>query len=175
MVFLDVPMVQGILNSRGEVKSKQTALLEKEAFIKTIEGLIEKYKTNQEILKNLDVILPGDSDVPNLLVELEALAKAGGMMISDIKIASVETKSSSRADTAGGEGVVQKQASVNYQVIAITLVVKGDYAAFKNFLQAIETNIRLVDLESADFNATSEGAASLFDFNVVLKTYYYAK
>lgn len=174
VVFLDVPMVQGILSFRQEIKTKQQQLIEKEDLIRTVEALMEKYKDNEEILKNLDVILPEESNIPDLLVQLEALANAGGMVISDTKISTLEAKKTSKAETATtGEAAQEKTA--DYKTVTIGLVMSGDYSSMKNFLQVVEKNMRLIDVDSIIFSGQSEGGTkSLFDFDIVLKTYYYA-
>jgi Tfp pilus assembly protein PilO len=175
IVFLDVPMIQGVLASKKEVENKQILFSEKEAFIKTVERLITKYKNNEEALNKLDVILPTDSDVPNLLVEMEALANEAGSAINDINILVTDDKGTSKAETArtGGE-VSSEKTSVDYKIVRVDLTISGDYNALKKFLQAAEENMRLIDVESITFsNKTQDKSMPLFDFNVVLKTYYY--
>jgi Tfp pilus assembly protein PilO len=173
VVFLDIPIVQGVLNSRKDIVSNQNLLSERENFIKTIESLIDKYKNNEEVLKNLDNILPGDSDVPDLLVQIEAMANAGGMVVKDVNITVVDDKEASKAAAARTGAVAQEKAPSNYKTISIDLTATGDYSALKKFLQAIEENMRLIDVDSISFSGKTQGSSSLFDFNITLMTYYY--
>lgn len=173
VIFLDIPIVQSVLNSRKDIVSNQNLLSERESFIKTIENLIDKYKNNEEVLKNLDNILPGDSDVPDLLVQIEALANAGGIVVKDVNIAVVDDKEASKAAAARTGGVAQEKVPSNYKTISIDLTATGDYSALKKFLQAIEENMRLIDVDSISFSGKTQGSSSLFDFNITLRTYYY--
>jgi len=175
IIFLDVPIVQGVLNMRKEITNKQETLIKKEALIKTIEKLIDKYKNSEGVLKKLDDILPGDSDVPNLIVQIEAIAKESGMSMSDVGIAVSDQTEASKAEAVrSGGSANQEKVSVDYQAVAIDLRMSGDYAALKRFLQAVEENMRLMDIESITFSTKSrEGAGSTFEFEVVLNTYYY--
>ena len=176
VVFLDVPIIQNVLSSQKEIENKEQTLIEKEAFIKTIEGLIEKYENSKEVFKNLDIILPGDSDVPNLIVQIEAMVNQSGMKMSDIDIATADQKELSKASAARNKGDTSQEKVVSdYKIIAVDLMVNGDYIAFKKFLQTIEENMRLMNIESITFSQESQqSSGSTFEFNVILNTYYYA-
>jgi Tfp pilus assembly protein PilO len=175
IIFLDVPIVQGVLNMRKEITVKQEELVKKEAFIKTIEKLIDKYKNSEESLKKLDDILPGDSDVPNLIVQIEAIAKESGMSVGGVNIAVSNQEGASKAETVrSGGSAGQEKVVVDYQVVTINLKMSGNYATLKAFLRAVEENMRLIDIESIAFSTKSrEIIGSTFEFDMVLSTYYY--
>lgn len=175
IIFLDVPIIQSVLNVRKEITAKQEELVKKEALIKTIEKLIDKYKSSEEILKKLDYILPGDSDVPNLIVQIDAIAKESGMNVGNVDIVVSDQKGTSKAEAARSGGTTnQEKTAVDYKVVTIGLEMSGDYTALKKFLQTVEENIRLIDIESITLSTKSqEGTGSVFEFNVVLNTYYY--
>jgi Tfp pilus assembly protein PilO len=109
-----------------------------------------------------------------LLVQIEALANAGGMVVNDINIIVIDEKETSKAEAVRSGEAVQEKAPVDYKVVTVDLMMSGDYSAVKKFLQAIEDNMRLIDVESILLSTRTQGIGSLFDFNVVLKTYYYA-
>lgn len=176
VIFLDVPIIQSVLNTRKEVESKQQALSEKEIFIKNIERLIQKYKGSEDVLKNLDIILPEDSDVPNLIVQIEAIANQSGVNIVNIGISISDEKGESKAAAArSGASASQVKSVTDYKTIIVDLEVEGDYATLKSFLQVTEANMRLMNIESIEFSQKSQqDSGSVFTFNVVLNTYYYA-
>ena len=73
VIFLDVPKVQGILDSRRKVESQRQVLLEKEELMARVEKLKDKYEKNEESLEKVNYILPSEEEIPNLIVQLEAM------------------------------------------------------------------------------------------------------
>jgi Tfp pilus assembly protein PilO len=172
IVFLDVPMVQGVLNSRNEIESNQSQLVEEQNFMNLLEKLISKYKSNEDILKNLDNILPENSDISNLLVQIEALVNAGGLTTKDVHFSIADDKDASKAEIARAGNGTRTKITSNYKAVTINLVAAGDYNALKKFLQATEENMRLIDVESISISNETQGSGALFNFEIVLKTYY---
>jgi len=157
IVFLSIPTFQSISALKKQIEINQKTLDEEKVFISKVETLIEKYDLNQETFKKLDFILPGDPDVPNLIVQLEALTKDNGMILNDMQISSVE-----------GEK------TVGYGTITISLKLSGDYQTFRNFLQAAENNIRLADIDSINLVNKEDNGVFTFEYDVNLNTYYRA-
>ena len=173
VIFLDVPMVQSVLSSKKEIENNQTLLNEKQDFIKIVENLMNKYKSSEEVLKNLDNILPNDSDVPDLLVQIEALANDGGVVLKDVNISTVDDKGVSKAEAVRTGDTTQEKTPSSYKTVTVDLIGTGDYNALRKFLQAIGENMRLIDVDSIVLSGKTQGLGSLFDFEIILKTYYY--
>jgi len=158
IIFLDIPMVQNVLNINKDINVQQNLFDEKSEFIQTVKKLAEKYTGNEGVFKQLDFILPDNQDEPNLIVQLETIANNSGIVLSNIAI--VEEKKE--------EGKTSDYGTAN-----INLKLSGSYESFKSFLETVENNLRLIDIDSIDFNAQiKEGMVANFDFNVILKTYY---
>ena len=173
VIFLDVPMVQSVLSSKKEIENNQTLLNERQDFIKIVENLMNKYKSSEEVLKNLDNILPNDSDVPDLLVQIEALANDGGVVLKDVNVSTVDDKGVSKAEAVRTGDTTQEKTPSSYKTVTVDLIGTGDYNALRKFLQAIEENMRLIDVDSIVLSGKTQGLGSLFDFDIILKTYYY--
>ena len=158
IAFLDVPMISDVLKTKEDVKTQQDLLKEKNDFIQKAEKLAEQYKGSEDIFKKLDVILPDNQDMPNMIVQLEALANASGVVLRDVTFAEEEKTEGNVSD---------------YKAIRINVKIDGSYEAFKNFLTAVENNMRLSDVNSIGFQATTNSTGvSTFGFDVVLTTYY---
>jgi Tfp pilus assembly protein PilO len=157
ILFLDIPMVQNILSTKKEIKIQQDLLQEKSNFIETVTKLVEKYIGNEDVFKELDLILPDNQDVPGLIVQLEALANDNGVILNDVSFTEEDD---------------EKKIS-DYKTIKINLKLNGSYEALKNFLITAENNIRLVDIDSISFGASAnEKNNTSFDFDLILNTYY---
>ena len=172
VLFLNTPMVQGVLNTRKEVQYYQEQLNQKKDFIGTVERLMEKYENNREILQKLDLILPNNNDVPSLLVQIEALVNGSGAVLNDLVITLTDEKAGSRAQEIRTGEASQGKTLTDYKIISINVKLTAGYESFKSFLRAAENNLRLVDVDSIGFSSQNTEAGNVFDFDVVLKTYY---
>jgi Tfp pilus assembly protein PilO len=159
IIFLNMPAVNDILDIKKNTKTAQVSLDEKVKFIETVKALTEKYKNNEGAIEKLEFVLPDDQSVPSLIVQFEALANNNGMILSDVMFAEEEETEENSSD---------------HKTLKINLKLSGRYESFKNFLTATENNMRLIDVDSINFQAEteSEDTTTSFDFSVTLKAYY---
>lgn len=169
IVFFDLPGVQKTLNLREQLKEGEEELSEKQVLLAKIEKLLKDYEESQEDLKKVSYILPSGQDIANLIVQLEALAFEGGLVLDAIEFSPVEKQEVSRdAQMSSPEEVVVRK----YQTLKVNLKLIGDYSAFKTFLGLVEENIRLMDITSIDFSIQAGEESQLFNLNLNLNTYY---
>ncbi|HPH52423.1 MAG TPA: type 4a pilus biogenesis protein PilO [Candidatus Portnoybacteria bacterium] len=158
VIFLDIPAVQNILVIKKDIKTQQDLFDKKNEFVQTVEKLAEKYAGNENVFNQLNFILPDNQDEPNLIIQLEAIAHGSGIILNNIAIT---------------EGVKEEGKMSDYGIMNIGLKLNGNYESFKGFLSIVESNLRLIDINSIDFDARAkEEIDANFDFNVILKTYY---
>jgi Tfp pilus assembly protein PilO len=177
VIFLDIPAVREVLNLKKTLSEQTEILGGKQEFLIKVEKLIKNYEDNKEDAEKINYVLPSGKEIPNLIVQFEALGAEGGMTIEQIGFSSVEGQATSRATavrTETGGGVAQQtgESAKDYKTITVNLKMSGDYYAFKNFLAAAETNIRLMNIETINFTPLSSQDSQLFNFEVTLKTYY---
>ena len=85
VIFLDVPKVQEILDLRRKVETQEEALFQKEELMARVEKLKNKYEDNEESLTKVNYILPSEEEIPNLIVQLEAMALEAGLILERIE------------------------------------------------------------------------------------------
>jgi len=170
VVFFDVPSVENILNLRKQIEQEKLNFSENQAFLEKVEGLIDVYKKNKESIDKMDSILPPKEDIPNLIVQLEALVFEQGLILDKLEVntPTEETPSSRAEEVRTGEEVAAPQ---KYKTLNINLGFTGDYSALKNFFKATEENMRLIDIDSISIAPEGE-ASGIFKFDLTLKTYY---
>lgn len=168
IIFLDIPEIRKVLDLRQDSRSQRQILQEKQELINKVERLSEDYRKNEENLEKANYILPFGTDEPNLIVQLEALALAGGLALDHIELipAQEQTISKAKAVRAGAE-----KESKDYKVLTISLKLIGDYTGLKSFLKVAEENIRLLDVQSINFSSQTQDS-QFFIFDISLKTYY---
>lgn len=115
----------------------------KEAFLQKLDELDAQYQAfDAEDALRVRQMIPREDDVPGLLAILEAAARA-----ADIDVTAVNF---SAGDTTGltdvkGLGALNMAISIQH----------GDYRRFKLFLDALEANLRLFDVQSANINPSA--------------------
>lgn len=169
VVFLDVPKLQQILNLRQQAEEQKEIFLEKQNLLVKIEELSKSYQEGKKNLEKINHILPSGQDIPNLIVQLEALAFEGGLVLENIRFSLPEEKKAGRAQEVRTKKEVALE---DYNSLTVDLSLIGDYSAFKNFLKAVEDNIRLMDITSISLSPEAREESQLFNFNLQVKTYY---
>jgi Tfp pilus assembly protein PilO len=162
------PAWQITANQMAELKEWQ----EKMALAQDVWGRIKAQSvgfSGGEAKENVLEAMPASEDEASLLVQLEALSSQNGLILSSVGFSSEENAVSAAGQTAAAASAAKE--------MKISLVLAGGFPEFRNFLQAAEKNLRLLDLVSANFSSeqgTGEGAWR-DEFNVDLKTYYLKK
>ncbi|PIY97044.1 MAG: hypothetical protein COY66_01580 [Candidatus Kerfeldbacteria bacterium CG_4_10_14_0_8_um_filter_42_10] len=164
------------INDQGglDYKSKVKLLESRKQELSQLQDLEKKYSqiTSAEKEK-LRKILPSSKYFSDLFVQMENLAKESGLIVSRISITE-EGSTGVATDTNGSN--TGSNANVGKTIggigtLGISLSVEGDnsYPALKIFLDNVEDNMRIVDMDSLSYSPPSEETPA---FTVNLKTYY---
>ena len=129
----------------------------KQDYLKKLDELNGQYASfDPEDVDRLRQMIPKEEDVPGLLAMLETSAAA-----SDVQLTAVNFGA---GDTTGLPGV-QGLSAVNVTIS----ISHGDYGRFKLFLDALQSNLRLFDVRSANVNPA--GAS----YSLTIRTYVWGK
>lgn len=166
MIFLIVPALEDLINIKNEISPKRKELA-------GIEDLIIKTneikKQERDIRKELEEVysaLPKEKDIPNLLVYFESLSVANGLILESIDFGPMD------------EGVKKedrKQTEKTLKSREVKLTVSGTYNAFKNYLRALEQNIRSMNVSSVDFISRqlfTDADSDFLEFDLEVEVYY---
>lgn len=167
LFLLDWPTYNQNALLRGRVKMFKQALEEKKELVVKVNQLKEIYESHKDELKKVYYVLPFEKDIPNLIVQFEALASENGLILEEIEFAQIKTEAKS---SKKGEGTEEKKEK-DYKELGVSLGLNGTYESFKGFLEALELNVRLMDIKSIKFSFQKE-ETSIFSFSVDLEVYY---
>ncbi|MBD3282237.1 MAG: type 4a pilus biogenesis protein PilO [Candidatus Portnoybacteria bacterium] len=172
IIFLDVPKVQSIFSLRDDIEQKKEEFDKEQEMLNRVNKLIELYDENKESIDRLEYILPVEKDIPNLIVQLEALAVESGLFLDSIDFFAQDKKARSRAERIRSGAEDNKVE--NYNTLNISLAAMGSYSALKFFMENVEKNIRIMDIQSINFSSASSGDSDvgLFNFEIKIETYY---
>ena len=142
--FSFLPTVQKLQEGRlayANGVNEKNNLLEKKNYI---DELGKKIEAKQGVIERSKFVLPEEPQIPEILVTLETIASENSLYINNF---------SPRVDEATNNG--QEKNEKSYKKMEIQFDVTGNYIDFKQFLIALESNIRPIDIIS--INATSSG------------------
>lgn len=149
-----------------EADKKDIASLDNE--IKSAKTKLESLKVAESSINQLgDVVdkvllaVPSDNDTPNLITELEAVAKKSNILIPGIQISN-----SSSASTAAS--TIASTSSSNE--VSISFSVNGKFEDLSSFISSIETDLRYMNVISYTLSSGGEDN-SLMSLAVQLKAY----
>lgn len=158
-------------------QTKQQLEISQRVLLET-ESLVQKYEQlNAQNVQKLLAVLPSDPDLPDMFVQIEALALTAGLKLNNVNFAPNETQTgaSAVAGTAGKEQqATAKNLPANMREMGVSFSVTGGrgYASLKDFLQKLESSVRLLDLQSLSYTPGDGTDAETYTVNAV--TYYAA-
>ena len=127
-------------------------------------------------LAKLKRVVPTNPQIAELFVMAESLAISRGF-----QLVSIDISDDVNQQTVDAEGEVSEQSSsLNSLTVNITIARESEednplaidpYDTFKYYLDDLERNLRLMDIETVNFSGLdSDGANTSFDFSII--TYY---
>ena len=154
-----VPTASEIQELRGERNALSTLLEVESARIETVRRLFEEYGSVSTLQSTLGKALPRAEEVPGIINQLNGMAKASDVTISSLDINLPAIKAGNKEDVIKPVGKVQ-----------VTFTVTGDYKSIKSYLDSIETNVRVMDVEKLGLQGGAEGTT--LSYNIVVSAYY---
>lgn len=154
--FLCWPKYKEFQEKKSEIETKDEEIRLKEEYLSNLETFSEKLLTYSEQFSKIDSAFPVNPSSAVIFNFFQKTSFQNGLILTKVNMN--ETKQSSEE---------------RIQEMSFSISVSGSYSAFKNFLSAIYTNSRLIEVESIDF-ASPEEEKDLFNFVLDLKTQFYA-
>jgi len=133
---------------KAELDQYESTLAKLEKTIADWEAVPTEEKTR------LDYFLPTDKDIPELITMLEDMAMQSGFVVSKVTLSNVEMPAIQGTDI--------------YPALVSMSLNGGNYNALKTYIEKVETNIRLMDVSSLNF----QSGKGTYIFNIMV---YYIK
>jgi Tfp pilus assembly protein PilO len=149
------------IDANKEIEAQTRALRQQiendKAYFDGLSGSVAAAQTiSPDVLTKVNKALPHDASIPELLVQLNAASQGTGVSLTNVVF----------------EGVGKTPAAgAAIQPINMTLTVTAkDYAVLKNFLRALETSLRIFDVQTISVSGLDNDKVN---FNLQVKSYYY--
>ena len=139
-------------------KGNENNLAQRKQLAANLERLIGQYNERASDLASFSKAIPVGQNIPELLINLEALASENGLIFSGVNFKPEDLK------------------APGIKTLIMEIKVKGSYPAFQNYLKGMEKSLRLFDVTSISFNGIAPGQANVnlnnLEFNLSVNTYY---
>lgn len=156
----------GVLNKKiNEEKSQYDTQYKAVQIAKSI---INQYKSLISVSQTISLSIPRGAEIQNLLAQLDNITTQSGLSLQSINFENVGVLTSSSKQSA--QNIVQ-----SYKTLRLTLGLTGDYESLKTWLNAVESDIRLMDIINIAFAglaSDSQKSSGLFNFKAMLNVYY---
>lgn len=154
--------------------AQYNAALDKAAEMQQLkQSLLSKYNAfDPNSLDRLQKLLPDHVDNIALILELNALAERYGLALQNVDVSN--SGNSSAAGDQSALGAVGGSSQL-YDSLTLHFATQGTYSTFLQFMNDLESSLRVVDLQSLTVAAASSGGASAvpqYTYTIVLKTYW---
>ena len=125
--------------------------------ITNIKNLNKEYQKRIPEITKLSAIVPSKKSVAEVLSAINDISIKNGIELFSSAITGQNT-----SDVSANP----------YNILSLEIGLNGSYPGLTNFLEALESNLRLVDITSVDATAPGQGNTSLLNFVVKGNAYY---
>jgi len=153
-VNLVQPAYQDVQRLRGTLQAKTNLLARQKTIISQVQNLLAQFKSATQLQETVSLALPNNEASSALFHQIQAIARASNLTLDSIAFNLLSLKS-------GKLGTIQT-----------TLRLSGNYAGIKTFLNAIETNVRVMDLVNLKLEQSTKPNQDLYGYTVALNAYY---
>lgn len=157
---LVIPVYKEIQILRGERAAKAALVQEENEAVVAVSRLLEKYPSISGLRQTIDLTLPGEEEVAGVVNQIGGITTSNGMLLNSLSVKPLSVV------------VDKKRADVIKPVGSMRIVTEmaGGYDALKAFLQALETNIRIMDIYS--LSVSRGGTDGPYEYQMEIDTYY---
>ncbi len=158
------------------------AALQKAAQLEQIkQTLLSRYNSfNQSDLSRLQVMVPDHVDNIGLILDLANLAGRYNLPLENVDVTTPTTQSTTGSSPTSPTSPPSPQSiaigsdAAPYQNLTIKFSTTGTYDSFTQFMTALQSSLRVVDMVSLNLsqNSAKTGGTPTYQYDVVLRTYW---
>lgn len=130
---LDVPAYGSINTLRQAIKDRKIVVQERRDTLANVQKLTAEYDTRKEDIQRFSAVIPATKSTAELVSALEVIADRAGIQLLEM----------SPNEAAPDPGDTSSK-------LSIQLKVRGSYNGLFGFLDGIEKNIRLINIDSIE-------------------------
>lgn len=192
-VFI-IPLWDTLGLLKTNLSNKEAELKKLETRAQKVSYLKKEYQSMEGEVQKVFLALPREEDIPNLLIQFEALASSNGLILDSISFGQLQKKRSDfqqqqqQPTTPFNDEAVsdlstkqiqptQTPSSSFLRNLNVGVSLSGRYDNFKKYLDSLTNSIRSMSVQSISFNAAQSSGekeiqADSFTFNLSVNVHY---
>lgn len=159
------PAYADLNKTRGELYARQQIFTEQSAIIQKVKDLIAQYQGTARIQDTVSLTLPTEPEAGSIVSQLQSIAGASGIVLQSLSL---------QAQALRPAPDSKKEAN-SLGVVEINANLVGPYEGLKNFLQGVETNIRLMNVSNIRAEILNRNTPNNLSYTVIIDAYYQAE
>lgn len=141
--------------------SFENSLNEKQQSMITVKALSEKYKSLTDLRNDLSMILPMKEKTPEIINQFQNIAEASRVVIESLSLQYLPMKPAPAGNVEKPLGTIRTTARIS-----------GPYDNFKSFIESVQNNVRIMDINSIKVEGGGVSGRNAFIYNLVVDVYY---
>lgn len=156
--FVYQPLLDDIGALRDTIERNSVTVQEREDFLRTIDRKLAELQGQQEHEQRLNVMLPVEDRMEDMLRIVHQSAQTSGVVINAITDQSVTLQSSINAQRARGENI---QLPSGVRPLSLDVSFSGTYQQFRALLAELERSPRLIDITNITIRRNDQAPDSV--------------
>ena len=170
-----VPTYTDLQASKGNQVAEQALLANETKIVAQFQTLLSSYESQTSYEQQVNAAMPVGPHLADAIAQVYGIAGANSIAINSMSIGTQLV--TAPAANAGVTGAATTGQLVNpIGTITFTLGAIGSYENFQNFLAALQTNMRLFDVQQFSLSpagGSGKGSsADMFTYDITVATYY---
>jgi len=128
--------------------------------VEKVRQVFEQFGGISNLQDTLSLTLPVEEDIPSIINQVNGIAKTSGIIIDSINVQLLSVRSTNQESAIRPIGTVR-----------IILDVQGAYESIKLYLQSLETNVRIMDIQKLSVQDGAE-ESQVLRYNIIVDAYY---
>jgi Tfp pilus assembly protein PilO len=159
------PEYDSIQQLRGELRSSKDTYAAQSKAIDYANNLYGKNQADiSQIQGSLALAIPDKQEVASVVYQIQSISALNNISIDSINLDTLPIQQKSTSSLIK-----------NYGILRVSVKLIGTYDSFKNLLSFLENNIRIMDARTLRIYQANTLERGIFNYELVVDTYYQVK
>jgi Tfp pilus assembly protein PilO len=177
VAMLIKPAYEETQKLKADALSRENALNNQKVLVDQFKKLLSQYDSQEKVQENLSLILPQNPAIGEALTQINGLLDLNNLNVLSFNINRplLQSYSSSNINSTNTQ-VIKPLGTID-----INFKVVGNYSDFKNFLNQLETNIRIFNIKTLNISPViivsgdkNQSQNKTLSYDISITTYYQA-
>jgi Tfp pilus assembly protein PilO len=155
------PAYADIKELRSQAASRLNLIEENQSYIVKVQNLLNEYQNAAQLQNTISILLPDEKNLSQALSQISGLASISGLFLQKASVSQLAIRPSL------GSSIVKNIGTLRFETEA-----SGSYDSFKSFLEKLETNMGIFDIESVKVSLPARASSNAFNYSIVIDSYY---